>query len=71
MINNMSNYQISDEDIEAMLRYLKIFHPEQATKEYAEGWLQYWKSEFRKISLEDLSNETLEKLFDSYQKSKG
>ena len=67
----MSDYQISDEDIEAMLRYLKIFHPEQATKEYAEGWLRYWKSEFRKISLEDLSNETLEKLFDSYQKSKG
>ena len=43
-----------------MLRYLKIFHPEQATKEYAEGWLQFWKSEFRKISLENLSNETLE-----------
>lgn len=66
----MSDYKITDEDIEGMLRYLKLFHPEQATREFAEGWLRYWKAEYRKIAVENLDSDAMEKLFAAYQESK-
>jgi hypothetical protein len=67
----MSDYPITDDQIEATLRYLKIFHPEQATREFAENWLHYWKAEYRKISVGNLENDTMEKLFRAYRKSIG
>jgi hypothetical protein len=65
----MSDYKITDEDIERTLKYLKIFHPEHANNEFAEGWLRYWKAKYRQISLDNLDNDSLEKSFEAYQKS--
>lgn len=65
----MSDYEITDADIDAMLRYLKIYHPEQATREFAEGWLHYWKATYRDIALENLDNDKLEELFKAFNQS--
>lgn len=31
----MSDFKITDEDISAVVRYLKIFHPENANRKFA------------------------------------
>ena len=66
----MSDYKITDKDIEGMLRYLKLFHPEQATREFAEGWLRFWKAKYREVAVENPGNDALERLFEAYQASK-
>ncbi len=67
----MSDYQITDSDIDATLRYLEIFHPEQATRMFAENWLRFWKSKYRTIALDNLDSNKLEELFTAFEKSKG
>jgi hypothetical protein len=67
---SMSDYQISDEDIEATVRYFKIHQPEHATREFAEAFLQYWKAEYRQISVQNLDNDTMEKLLKAFLDSK-
>lgn len=67
----MSDYHISDQDIQGMLRYLNAFHPDQANEEFARGYLEYIKDKTREISLADLSNEKLEELFEAFSQSKG
>jgi hypothetical protein len=66
---SMSDYQISDEDIDATVRYFKIHQPEHATREFAEAFLQYWKAEYREISLQNLGDDTMEKLLKAYTDS--
>ena len=34
-MGNMSDYEINEEDIKAVLRYLKIHNPENADRDYA------------------------------------
>lgn len=68
-MNDMSDYEITDEQIEAMLRYLQSFHPEQATKEFAENWLRFWKVKIRNMSLTNLDNDKMEEMFEAFSKS--
>lgn len=41
-------YEVNDKDIDGMLNYLRIFQPEDATREFAEEFLKYWKLTYRK-----------------------
>lgn len=41
-------YQINDKDINGMLNYLRIFQPEDATREFAVEFLKYLKLSYRK-----------------------
>jgi hypothetical protein len=41
-------YDINDKDIDGMLNYLRIFQPEDATREFATEFLKYWKLTYRK-----------------------
>jgi hypothetical protein len=66
----MSDYHISDEDIDATVRYFKLFQPEYANREFAEAFLEYWKAEYREISLQNLGNDTMEKLLKAFLDSK-
>ena len=68
MSSIMSDYEITDEQIDAMLRYLQNFHPEHANKEFAENWLRYLKSKIRDMSLENLDNDKMEEMFEAFTK---
>ena len=47
----MSDFQITDEVIDAVMRYMKIFHPERANREYAKRMLESAKSALHKIAI--------------------
>lgn len=47
------SYEINDKDIESMLRYLHIFEPENATREYATEFLKYMKLSVRRTRFTD------------------
>lgn len=47
----MSDYQISNEDIDAVVRYLEIYHPENANREYAQRMLESTKSALHQIAI--------------------
>ena len=51
-----------------MLRYLNNFHPENATREFAENWLRFWKAKIRNMSLENLDNDKMEEMFEAFTK---
>jgi len=68
MSDIMSDYEITDEQIEAMLRYLNNFHPENATREFAENWLRFWKAKIRNMSLGNLDNDKMEEMFEAFTK---
>lgn len=47
----MSDFQITDEDIDAVVRYLEIYHPENANREYAQRMLESTKSALHQIAI--------------------
>jgi hypothetical protein len=68
MGKNMSDYQITQKDIESMYNYLKIFHPDSASMEYAEDMLRYLKHKVHQIGLNDPA--ALDELYIAFQKEK-
>jgi hypothetical protein len=67
----MSDFEITDEIIDVMLKYLQLNRPELANREFAENWLRYWKAQLRETSLQNLNNDKLDKMLDDFLKSKG
>lgn len=64
----MSGYEITKQDIQGMLKYLKAFHPENANREFAEEMLRYLKAISRRLAFTD--PEALEDLYKEFtQKS--
>lgn len=59
----MSDYVITDEDVDAVVRYLEIFHPENANREFARYMLESTKSAIHKIALDNPDD--IEALYDS------
>ena len=49
----MSDYVITEENIDAVVRYLEIFHPENANREFARYMLESTKSALHKIALDN------------------
>ena len=59
----MSDYVITDEDVDAVVRYLKIFHPENANRDFARYMLESTKSAIHIIALDNPDD--IEALYDS------
>lgn len=64
----MSGYEIIEQDIEVMLKYLKAFHPENANREFAEEMLHYFKSAYRRLATTD--PDSLNELYKTFTSSK-
>lgn len=64
----MSDYEINEKDIESVVRYLKIFHPENANREYAVEMLVYLQATFHRLAITD--PDALEEMYQSFQDSK-
>lgn len=50
----MAGYEINDEDIEAVIRYLKIHDPKNADREYAIQYLESLRSFYSGIIRADI-----------------
>jgi len=49
----MSGYELSDKDIDGMVRWLQAQHPENANRDYAAGMLISMKLMYRKLGWDD------------------
>ena len=61
-------YEINDKDIDGMLNYLRIFQPEDATREFAIEFLKYLKLTYRKAG--QLDPDELHKQLEAYKRAK-
>lgn len=61
----MSDYVITDEDIDAVVRYLKIYHPENATREFAQTMLETARSTLHQIAVNNPDD--IEALYEQIQ----
>ncbi|HSW99540.1 MAG TPA: hypothetical protein VLH38_00725 [Patescibacteria group bacterium] len=64
----MSGYKITEKDVEGMLKYLKVFHPENANRDFAVEILLYMKAAYHRIALTD--PDMLEELYEAFSDSK-
>lgn len=62
----MSDYVITDEDVDAVVRYLEIFHPENATREFALFMLESTKSAIHKVAIDNPDD--IEALYEQVEK---
>ena len=60
----MSDYEITEQDIESTVKYLQIFHPENANREFAVEMLEYLKASVHRLAL--TNPEALDKLYKSF-----
>jgi hypothetical protein len=60
----MSNYEIAEKDIMGMLKHLRVFHPENANREFAVEMLEYLKTTYHTFTLADPA--TLEELYEAF-----
>ena len=63
----MSDYEITEKDIDAVVRYLQIYHPDKANRDYAQAMLEYIKSGLHKIAHDNPDN--IEAMYEAYEKS--
>ncbi len=52
-MKDMSDYEITEKDIESVVNYLRIFHPEDANREFAVELLEYLKASYHRLALTD------------------
>lgn len=64
----MSGYEINEKDVQGMLKYLEVFHPENANHEFAEEMLRYLKAASRRLAASD--PDALDKLYEEFQQSR-
>jgi hypothetical protein len=64
---DMSDYEITEKDIESVVNYLKIFHPENANREFAVEMLEYLKTSFHRLALTD--PDVLDELYTEFKSS--
>jgi hypothetical protein len=72
----MSGYKISDEDIDGVVRFMKIFHPENANRDYCRAMLEAVQSGviagLRIIALTNADEiEALYEKYETYLKDNG
>lgn len=63
----MSGYEITEEDIDAVVRYMKIFHPEKADRDYSRALLEYIKSSLHQIARNNPDD--IEVMYEQYEAS--
>lgn len=64
----MSDYEITEQDIEGMLKYLSVFHPENANREFAVEMLEYLKASYHRLAT--TNPDMLDKLYEAFNKMK-
>ncbi|MDB5177675.1 MAG: hypothetical protein JWO61_58 [Candidatus Saccharibacteria bacterium] len=64
----MGGYEINEKDIRGILKYLEVFHPENANHEFAEEMLRYLKAASRRLAFAD--PDALDELYESFVTSK-
>jgi hypothetical protein len=64
----MAGYEVTEKDIEGMLKYLHIFHPDNANRDFAIEFLKYWKTVYRRIGSTD--PDALDKLYEAFEQSR-
>lgn len=64
----MEHYKITEADVEGMIYYLRVYHPENANREYATELLEYMKATYQRLALTNLN--VLDDLYEAFQKSK-
>ncbi|HET7302711.1 MAG TPA: hypothetical protein VFI74_05270 [Candidatus Saccharimonadales bacterium] len=64
----MEHYKITEDDIQGMIYYLKVYHPENANREYATELLEYMKATYQRLAL--TNPEVLEELYQAFQGTK-
>ena len=55
MLNQMSDYEVNEKDIEAVIRYLKIHDPKNADRKYAVQLLGVMQEVARELVDEDIT----------------
>lgn len=68
MMDKMSGYEITDQDIQSVVKWLKDRDPENANEEFAKEMLLAMKMSYREVGLTD--PDSLEKFYEEY-KNKG
>jgi hypothetical protein len=63
----MSDYQITDEDIDGMVHFLEVYRPKQADRDHAILFLEYLKSGFENIARNNPDD--IETLYEQFEKS--
>ena len=63
----MSDYQITEVDIDGMMRYLEVYHPDRANRDYALALLEYTKSALHEIAQDNPNN--IEAMLEAYERS--
>jgi hypothetical protein len=58
----------TEDDIDGVMRYMKIFHPEKANRDYCEALLEYWDLTLKHMALNN--PEDLEKIYEAFEASK-
>lgn len=61
-------YRITEQDIEGMLKYLTVFHPDRANREDAIEILTYMRASYHRLALTDPA--ALDELYEAFEKSK-
>ena len=64
----MSGHNFSEKDIEGTLNYLRIFHPENANRDFAIEFLKYWKAVYSRMGAMD--PDLLDDYYEAFNKSK-
>ena len=58
----------TEDDIDGVMRYMKIFHPEKANPDYCEALLEYWDLTLKHLALN--KPEDVEKIYEAFEASK-
>lgn len=66
--SSMSDFKITEQDVQSTLKYLKIFHPESANRGFAEEMLHYLKATYHRIALTD--PDILDELYENFQRKR-
>jgi len=66
--NMEERYEINEKDIASVVRYLAIFHPDNANREFAIEMLEYLKAGYHRLALTD--PDALDDLYKAFASSK-
>lgn len=63
----MSDYQITEADIDGMMQYLEVYRPDRANRDYALALLEYTKLALHEIAQDNPDN--IEAMLEAYEQS--
>lgn len=58
----------NEEDIDGVMRYMAIFHPEKSSRTYCQALLEYWEMTLKDIALNNPDN--IGKIVQAFEASK-